>query len=139
MLNITRLNAAAADFRERLDALLAWEESAESRVEDTVREILHQVRRRGDAALLEYTRRFDGVEAAAVADLEIPAPRLRRALEGIPAAQRRALETAARRLRAYAEQQKLAGWTFTEADGTVLGQQVTPLDRVGLYVPGGKA
>ncbi|MDG4595562.1 MAG: histidinol dehydrogenase [Candidatus Contendobacter sp.] len=139
MLDIQRLNTADADFWPRLEALTAWEGVADEAVTTTVREILAQVRARGDEALLEYTRRFDRLEIERAADLEIPAARLRRALTAIPAEQRVALETAAARIRAYAERQKQESWTFTEADGTVLGQQVTPLDRVGLYVPGGKA
>lgn len=139
MLDIQRLNTADADFWPRLEALTAWEGVADEAVTTTVREILAQVRARGDDALLEYTHRFDRLEVGRAADLEIPAERLRRALTAIPAEQRAALETAAARIRAYAERQKQESWTFTEADGTVLGQQVTPLDRVGLYVPGGKA
>ena len=139
MLDIQRLNTADADFWPRLEALTAWEGVADEAVTTTVREILAQVRARGDDALLEYTHRFDRLAVERAADLEIPAERLRRALTAIPAEQRAALETAAARIRAYAERQKQESWTFTEADGTVLGQQVTPLDRVGLYVPGGKA
>jgi histidinol dehydrogenase len=104
-----------------------------------VREILAEVRQRGDDALLEYTYRFDRLDAACAADLEIPADRLQEALAALPSAQHVALIAAATRIRAYAERQKQESWTFVEADGTVLGQQVTPLDRVGLYVPGGKA
>ncbi len=139
MPSIRRLNSADADFRSQLDALSAGDGAADTPVTGAVETILRQVRDRGDAALLEYTHRFDRLGAASVAGLEIPGERLTQALETIPSAQRQALETAAGRLRAYAERQKLASWTFTEADGTVLGQQVTPLDSVGLYVPGGKA
>lgn len=139
MLNIQRLNTADADFWPRLEALTAWEGVADEAVTATVREILTQVRSRGDDALLEYTHRFDRLDIAQAADLEIPAARLHHALTVISPAQRAALATAAARIRSYAEWQKLESWRFTEADGTVLGQQVTPLDRVGLYVPGGKA
>ena len=139
MPNIQRLNTADADFWPRLETLTAWEGVADETVTAVVREILARVRTEGDAALLDYTHRFDRLDAACAADLEIPAERLRQALATIPAERRAALETAADRIRAYAERQKLASWTFTEADGSVLGQQVTPLDRVGLYVPGGKA
>ncbi|MCB1825321.1 MAG: histidinol dehydrogenase [Candidatus Competibacteraceae bacterium] len=139
MPNIQRLNTADADFWPRLETLTAWEGVADEAVTAVVREILARVRTEGDAALLDYTHRFDRLDAAGAADLEIPAERLRQALAAIPAERRVALETAAGRIRAYAERQKLASWTFTEADGSVLGQQVTPLDRVGLYVPGGKA
>ncbi|HCK80613.1 MAG TPA: histidinol dehydrogenase [Candidatus Competibacter sp.] len=136
---IQRLNTARPDFWSRLQTLTAWEGVADEAVTAAVREILAQVRARGDAALLEFTHRFDRTAAVRAADLEIPAARLQGALAGIPAAQRAALETAAARIRAYAQRQKQESWSFTEPDGTVLGQQVTPLDRVGLYVPGGKA
>ena len=139
MPNIQRLNTAHLDFWPRLEALTAWEGVVDEATSAAVREILAQVRARGDDALLEYTHRFDRLDAVQAADLEIPVPRLQQALATIPAEQRAALETAAARIRAYAERQKLESWRFTEADGTILGQQVTPLDRVGLYVPGGKA
>ena len=139
MPTIQRLNTAAADFWPRLENLTAWEGVADQAITATVREILAQVRQRGDDALLAYTARFDRLDAAQAADLEIPAARLQQALAAISTEQRTALETAAARIRAYAERQKLESWRFTEADGTVLGQQITPLDRVGLYVPGGKA
>jgi len=139
MPDIQRLNTAHLDFWPRLETLTAWEGVADETTTATVREILAQIRTRGDDALLEYTRRFDRLNTVRAADLEIPADRLRQALGAIPAGQREALETAAARIRAYAERQKQESWSFTEADGTVLGQQVTPLDRVGLYVPGGKA
>ena len=139
MPNIQRLNTADANFWPRLEALTAWEGVADEAVTATVREILAQVRTRGDNALLEYTHRFDRLEVERPADLEISTTRLQQALTTLAAEQRAALETAAARIRAYAERQKQESWTFTEADGTVLGQQATPLDRVGLYVPGGKA
>ncbi|MBE2294259.1 MAG: histidinol dehydrogenase [Phycisphaerales bacterium] len=139
MPNIQRLNTAAADFWPQLEALTAWEGVADAEVTAVVREILARVRAEGDAALLEYTRRFDRLDLTHAAELELSAERLQQALAAIPAEQRAALETAAGRIRVYAERQKLESWTFTEADGSVLGQQVTPLDRVGLYVPGGKA
>ncbi len=132
MPTIQRLNTADPDFWSDLEALTAWEGVADEAITATVREILAQVRHRGDDALLEYTARFDRLDAASAADLEISAT-------AISAERRAALETATTRIRAYAERQKLESWHFTETDGTVLGQQVTPLDRVGLYVPGGKA
>jgi len=139
MADIQILNTREPDFRARLDALLSWESVSDASVNTRVAEILAGIRTRGDAALLDYTRRFDRWEPATAADLEIPAARLAQALEAIPQAQIDALEHAAGRIRAYAGHQKLQGWSYTEADGTLLGQQVTPLDRVGLYVPGGKA
>jgi histidinol dehydrogenase len=136
---ITRLDSADSGFYARLDDLLAWEQVSDAQVEQTVREIIRNIRERGDAALLEYTNRFDRMQASGVAELEIGRSRLEQALAGIAPEQREALERAADRVRAYAEHQKLQSWSYTEADGTVLGQQVAPLDRAGLYVPGGKA
>jgi histidinol dehydrogenase len=137
--DIQRLNSADSDFYARLDGLLAWEQVSDAQVEQTVRDIIADVRRRGDAAVLEYTNRFDRMQATSMAELEIAPARLLQALERIPVEQREALERAAARVRAYAEHQKIEPWSYTEADGSVLGQQVAPLDRAGLYVPGGKA
>jgi histidinol dehydrogenase len=139
MADIRKLNTADADFQQQLDALLAWESVSDTAVNDVVHDVIAQIRTRGDAALIDFTNRFDAWEAQSAADLEIPLARLKQAYETIPDEQRDALEHAADRVRSYAERQKMEGWTYTEADGTVLGQQVTPLDRVGLYVPGGKA
>ncbi|HKK06182.1 MAG TPA: histidinol dehydrogenase [Gammaproteobacteria bacterium] len=139
MIDIQRLDSSAADFWPALERLLAWESVSDDAVLDTVRGIIEGVRTRGDAAVLEYTARFDRLEAASLAELEIDAARLQEAWEGLPAEQRTALETATERLRAYHAHQRMESWSYTEADGTVLGQQVTALDRVGLYVPGGKA
>ncbi|MDX1457987.1 MAG: histidinol dehydrogenase [Marinobacter sp.] len=136
---ITRLSARQADFDAALAQLLAWDDSVDHQVNESVRHILHEVRTRGDAAVLEFTARFDHVEAGSLADLEISQERLRQALEAIPQDQRQALEKAAQRVRDYHERQKQDSWQYEEADGTVLGQKVTPLDRAGLYVPGGKA
>ncbi len=136
---IARLSSSDRDFYAQLDTLLAWEQVSDAQVEQTVREIIGNIRRRGDAALLEYTNRFDRMQVSRMAELEIALPRLRQALDSIPGEQRDALERAAARVRAYAEHQKMESWSYTEADGTVLGQQVAPLDRAGLYVPGGKA
>ena len=136
---IRRLNAADADFARHLDHLLSWESVSDEGVNQRVLEIIQAVRERGDAALVELTQRFDGLEAASMADLILPRERLELALERISPEQRRALEVAAERVRVYHERQKQDSWSYTEADGTVLGQKVTPLDRAGLYVPGGKA
>jgi histidinol dehydrogenase len=138
-MNIARLDSSRPEFNARLDALLAFENTQDATIDAAVAGILEDVRRRGDAAVLEYTRRFDRVDAASVAALEVPRQELQAALAGLGTPQRRALEQAAQRIRAYHERQPLASWRFTEPDGTVLGQQVTPLDRVGIYVPGGKA
>ncbi len=139
MADITRLATTDADFDQRLQALLAWDSVSDRQVQQTVDGIIDDVRARGDAALLDYTARFDGWQPLSAAALEIPADGLADALTGIPTAQRQALETAADRIRAYAEHQRVQSWQYREPDGTLLGQKVTPLERVGLYVPGGKA
>ncbi|MBS69169.1 MAG: histidinol dehydrogenase [Pseudomonas sp.] len=136
---IRRLNAADADFARHLEHLLSWESVSDDGVNSRVLEIIKAVRERGDAALVELTQRFDGLQVASMADLILPRARLEQALERITPEQREALEIAAERVRSYHERQKQDSWTYTEADGTVLGQKVTPLDRAGLYVPGGKA
>ncbi len=138
-MNIKRLNSADTSFWQQLDALLAWESVSDQAVNDTVTGIIVDIRGRGDAALVEYTNRFDRMSVTGISELEIPGARLQQALDGLPADQRKALQTAADRVRAYHEHQKQDSWSYTEADGTLLGQQVTALDRVGLYVPGGKA
>ncbi|MEO9522501.1 histidinol dehydrogenase [Marinobacter alexandrii] len=138
-ISITRLNASQSDFDSSLAKLLAWEDSVDHQVNESVRHILHQVKTRGDAAVLEFTEKFDRLKAGTVADLEIGQDRLKKALEAIPEEQRVALEQAAQRVRSYHERQNQKSWQYEEEDGTVLGQKVTPLDRAGLYVPGGKA
>lgn len=138
-LKITRLDANQADFNHHLDGLLAWEGVSDKAVNERVDEIIAAVRQRGDAAVVEYTARFDGLDVADMAALTLNRARLEQALERITAEQRQALEVAAERVRLYHEHQRQDSWRYTESDGTVLGQQVTPLDRVGLYVPGGKA
>ncbi|WP_319380026.1 histidinol dehydrogenase [Thiomicrorhabdus sp.] len=139
MLNIRRLSANEAGFREELDQLLAWETVSNQSVNDIVNEVCARVRKEGDAALLEYTAKFDRMSLNSGAELEISKERLQQALQNIPADQRESLEVSAQRVRAYHERQVQESWTYEEADGTMLGQQVTPLDSVGLYVPGGKA
>ncbi len=136
---IKKLDAADPGFEAALKQLLAWESVSDDAVFTTVSGIIQAVRSRGDAALLEYTARFDDLECATAAQLEMPRSRLAQALDAISAPERDALQQAASRIRAYAERQKLESWEYTEADGTLLGQQVSALDRVGLYVPGGKA
>ncbi|MCJ9714428.1 histidinol dehydrogenase, partial [Bordetella hinzii] len=126
-------------FQTALSRLLAFEASEDESIDRAAAGILADVRARGDAALLEYTQRFDRVAVDGAAALEIPQSDLHAALASLPAAQRNALEAAADRVRAYHEHQRAETWTYTDAEGTMLGQQVTPLDRVGLYVPGGKA
>ncbi len=139
MVDIRQLDAAQADFWPQLEKLLAWEGVSDDKVTSIVKEILDAVKQQGDSAVLEYSRRFDRVKAESMADLEISLDRAQAALDSIPKQQREALEAAAERVRQYHQHQKQDSWSYTEADGTVLGQQVTALDRAGLYVPGGKA
>jgi len=139
MTEITRLSTSDTDFEQRLEALLAWEAVSDAEVQGRVDTIIRAVRKDRDAALLDYTRRLDHWQPRTVSDLEIQAARIGQARDRISEAQRTALKLAAGRIRAYAEHQKLADWNFRDPDGTLLGQKVTPLDRVGLYVPGGKA
>ncbi|KOP56383.1 Histidinol dehydrogenase [Pseudomonas tremae] len=136
---IRRLDAADPDFARHLDHLLSWESVSDDSVNQRVLDIIKAVRERGDAALVEFTQKFDGLQVASMADLILPRERLELALTRITPVQREALEKAAERVRSYHEKQKQDSWSYTEADGTVLGQKVTPLDRAGLYVPGGKA
>jgi len=138
-LNIRRLDSRDPDFTARLERLLAWHDEFDQNVHQTVLEILSRVKREGDAAVLDYTRRFDRLEAASLTELQLPRAFLEKALAAIPRERRLALETAAERIRAYAEHQKLESWQYRDEWGNLLGQKVTPLDRVGLYVPGGKA
>lgn len=138
-MKIRQLSSRAAGFNEELARLLAFEETADEKLEATVAGILLDVRKRGDEAVLEYTRRFDRLQLSGASAMELPRDELRAAFDGLPAEQRSALEQAAQRITAYHQKQVQDSWSYIEADGTLLGQQVTPLDRVGLYVPGGKA
>lgn len=138
-ISIRRLNASQGDFDSELSKLLAWDDSVDQKVNESVRHILHQVKTRGDAAVLEFTEKFDRLKVGSVAELEISQERLQQALKAIPEEQRIALEQAAGRVRDYHERQNQKSWQYEDEDGTVLGQKVTPLDRAGLYVPGGKA
>ena len=137
--SIKTLSTTDADFRARLTQLLDRGEGHDPAVERVVHEIVEAVRTRGDGALLEYTARFDHMQRAHARELEIPPARLAQAAKAIPAAHRQALEAAAARVRDYHTRQVMESWSYTDADGTLLGQQVTALDRAGLYVPGGKA
>ena len=139
MLNIKRLNSNDDNFQQELVDLLAWESVSDKKVFNTVMEILDAVKSKGNSAVIDYTNRFDACAFTNDAELELSKDQLNSALESISPEQRQALETAAERVRAYAEHQKMESWSYTEDDGTVLGQQITSLDRVGLYVPGGKA
>ncbi|MCQ8116960.1 histidinol dehydrogenase [Methylomonas rosea] len=138
-IKMLRLDSAAVDFDKQLQARLAWDASDDLEIHKRVLDIIADVKKRGDKALLEYTNRFDGTAFKTAAELELDRAALQHAWDTLPSTQAIALQTAADRVRAYAEHQKLQSWQFTEIDGTVLGQKVTALDKAGLYVPGGKA
>lgn len=134
-----RLSTQSSDFSAQLNRLLAFETAQNPDTDRAVAEICADVQTRGDAALLDYTARFDGLSAQSMADLTISADELAAAFDRLPDEVRDALQTAARRIESYHQRQKLQSWQYTDEDGTLLGQQITPLDRVGIYVPGGKA
>ena len=143
-IQIRKLDSSQEGFQQSLDTLLAFEAGTDAAIETSVAKILADVKARGDAAVLEYTNRFDRIPhggAAEMAAFDISQAELQAALNGLPSAQREALQVAAQRIRAFHERQReeLRGFTYTEPDGTLLGQKITPLDRVGIYVPGGKA
>ncbi len=138
-MKIRRLSTQDITFDADLKSLLAFETAQDDSVDVVVAGILKDVKMRGDAAVLEYTNKFDNTNANSLAELEVSKTELQAALNGLPANQREALQAAADRVRTYHEKQVMQSWQYTEADGTILGQQVTALDRVGLYVPGGKA
>lgn len=138
-MKLRRLSSVQPDFDQALAALTAFEAAQDPALDAAVAAIVEDVRQRGDDALVEYTRRFDRLDVDSAAALELPRAELEAALAGLPPEQHAALADAAARIRAFHEHQKAASWSYTEADGTLLGQRVTPLDRAGLYVPGGKA
>ena len=140
--SLRTLNTADADFEAQFQRVLHWSAETDAAIETRVAEILADVRARGDAAVLDYTARFDGLQAASLASLELTRDELKAAFDGLPVEQAKALTQAAARVRSYHERQKQAcgeSWSYRDEDGTLLGQKVTPLDRVGIYVPGGKA
>ena len=137
--NISRLNSTDSDFDRQLGRLLAWHDEPDAAVDRTVADILADVRKRGDAAVLDYTARFDRLQVEEVSALRVGSERIAKALATVDDKALSALKAAAKRIRDYHEKQKQSSWQYTEDDGTVLGQQITPLDKVGLYVPGGKA
>ena len=137
-----RLSTAQADFETVFQQRLHWSADTDAAIEQRVADILADVKARGDAAVLDYTARFDGLQAASMADLELQQSDFKAAFDALPEAQKRALQDAAARIRSYHEAQKKAcgeSWQYRDADGSLLGQKVTPLDRAGIYVPGGKA
>ncbi|MBT3205168.1 MAG: histidinol dehydrogenase [Gammaproteobacteria bacterium] len=133
------LSSQDENFWSDMEKLLAWESVSDDQVFNTVSEILSSVRTQGDSAVIDYTLRFDGLQVSDMSELEMPASTLKSAFDGLPEDQRNALQTAKQRITRYAEKQKMSSWEYEEEDGTVLGQKITPLDRAGLYVPGGKA
>lgn len=139
MIQIRRLASSDPHFQEKLEALLSFEVSLDDEIDRTVVHILNQVKQRGDEALLELTRKLDNPDVTRIDQIELSRDQLQAALESLNASQREALEQAAERIRAYHEKQLAQSWDYVEPDGTRLGQKITPLDRVGLYVPGGKA
>jgi histidinol dehydrogenase len=138
-ITMTLLDSAATDFEQQLQARLSWDAAEDLEIHGRVLDIIRDIRQRGDQALIEYTNRFDHSRFQQAAELELDHSLLKQAWGSLPEEQAQALQTAAERIKAYAEHQKLQSWQFTEADGTILGQRVTPLDKAGLYVPGGKA
>ena len=138
-MNIKRLTTTQPDYQEQMDTLLAWEGVSDDQVNSTVKNILKNIRSRGDDALIEYTNKFDRVNVSSMKDLTFTKEQIDAAYNRVPTDQRHALEMAAERIRMYHNHQVMESWSYAEADGTLLGQQITALDRVGLYVPGGKA
>lgn len=138
-LNITRLNTADKNFKQQLKNLLAWDETDNAQVTQQVIDIIDRVRREGDSAVLDYSKQFEQTNFNNAAKLKLPPEQLKQAWEALPTEKAEALQMAAKRIRTYAEAQKIESWQYTENDGTVLGQKITALDKVGLYVPGGKA
>ena len=138
-MNIKRLTTTQADYQSQMDTLLAWEGVSDDQVNSTVKDILKSIRSRGDEALVEYTNKFDRMNVGSMTELTFSKEQIDAAYNNIPDDQKEALEVAAERVRSYHKHQIMESWSYTEDDGTLLGQQITPLDRVGLYVPGGKA
>lgn len=138
-MNIKRLTTTQSDYQEQMETLLAWEGVSDDQVNSIVRDVIKNIRQRGDDALIEYTNKFDRMNVSSMKELTFTQEQLDNAFNNIPADQRQALEVAAERVRSYHKHQVMESWSYTEDDGTLLGQQITALDRVGLYVPGGKA
>ena len=139
MINVKQLSSASATFWQDLEALIEWESVSDDAVFGVVKDVLHNVKQRGNAALIEYTNKFDRMNIQSADELEISKSRLQKSYDSLDDQTRDLLNKSADRIRSYHEHQKQDSWSYTEADGTLLGQQVTPVDRAGLYVPGGKA
>ena len=136
-ITIRRLEASAGDFNQQLDALLAWESVSDADVQQTVATVIDNIRHRGDEALLDYSRQFDRFDVSTASSLVLDKAAIEAGYQRLPAEQQQALGIAAERVESYHQRQLSESWSYTEADGTVLGQQVTAMDRVGIYVPGG--
>jgi histidinol dehydrogenase len=138
-LQIKRLKAASANFKSSLKEMLAWETMSDDSVRSVVVEIIDDVKNRGDESVLQWSNKFDQLNAQTMSELQLEPERLKQSLENLPDEQGQALRTAAQRIRSYHERQKQGSWQYKDTDGSEYGQKVTPLNRVGLYVPGGKA
>ena len=136
---IARLSTQQADFQEKLSKLLAWESVSSTDIAQTVDDIIANIRQNGDQALIDYTNKFDGMDVSDISALTVDQSALKKAFDSLAEKEKTALQSAADRVRDYHQKQKQDTWTYTEDNGTLLGQKITPLDRVGLYVPGGKA
>ena len=136
---INKFSTQDQDFESQLDALLAWESASNEEINRSVEKIINAVKQNGDASVLDYTNQYDSLKAHSISELIIPQERLRESFESLDNEQKNALTIAAERIKSYHLKQVQESWTYKEEDGTVLGQKITPLDRAGLYVPGGKA
>ena len=139
MINVKQFSSSSENFWQDIEALISWESVSDEAVFDVVKDVLHQVKTRGNEAVIEYTNKFDRMNVQSADELEIPKERLQQSYDALDDQTRELLKKSADRIRSYHEHQKQDSWSYTEADGTMLGQQVTPVDRAGLYVPGGKA
>ena len=136
---ITKLSSQQRDFNTQLSSLLSWDSFSNKDVLKTVEEIINKIRSKGDKALIDYSVKFDGIKAKSIADLMISQVELEKSFNDLSDKQKNAITIAAERIKSYHLKQIQQTWSYTEEDGTMLGQKITPLDRVGLYVPGGKA
>ncbi len=136
---INKFSTLDNDFDSELDSLIAWDSSIDEEISNSVKKIINDVRRNGDSSVLDYTQQFDSIMAKSISELTIPKERLKQAFDNLEKEQKDALSIAAERIKSYHQNQVQESWNYSEDDGTVLGQKITPLERAGLYVPGGKA
>ena len=136
---INKFSTLDNDFDSELDSLIAWDSSIDEEISNSVKTIINDVRRNGDSSVLDYTQQFDSIMAKSISELTIPKERLKQAFDNLEKEQKDALLIAAERIKSYHQNQVQESWNYSEDDGTVLGQKITPLERAGLYVPGGKA